>query len=60
GFVFVSLLIVVGQILIVQFGGDAFRTEPLSFRDWVIIIASTSVVLWIGEIVRLIKTLINK
>lgn len=59
GFVLVSLLIVVGQILIVQFGGDAFRTEPLSFRDWIIVIASTSVVLWIGEIVRLVKTLIK-
>lgn len=60
GFVLVSLLIVAGQILIVQFGGDAFRTEPLSLADWAIIIASTSIVLWVGEIVRLLKKLLNK
>ncbi len=60
GFVFVSLLIIVGQVLIVQFGGDAFRTEPLSLRDWLIIIALTSTVLWVGEIVRLLKSFIKK
>lgn len=60
GFVLVSLLIVAGQILIVQFGGDAFRTEPLSLADWAIIIASTSIVLWVGEIVRFFKKLLNK
>ena len=60
GFVLVSLLIVAGQILIVQFGGDAFRTEPLSLADWAIIISSTSIVLWVGEIVRFLKKLLNK
>lgn len=55
GFLIVSLLIVVGQILIVSFGGEVFRVVPLSLRDWLIIIASTSVVLWLGEVVRLIQ-----
>lgn len=54
-FLLIAFVILVGQILIVQFGADVFRTVPLSWRDWAIIIASTSVVLWIGEIWRLIK-----
>ena len=55
GFLLVSLLIIVGQILIVQFGGDVFRTVPLKFWDWAMIIAGTSVVLWIGELIRFLK-----
>ncbi|MPM92175.1 Calcium-transporting ATPase 1 [bioreactor metagenome] len=55
GFLVVSLLIVAGQALIVQFGGEVFRTVPIKFVDWIIIIASTSFVLWIGEIASLIK-----
>lgn len=53
GFLIVALLIVAGQILIVTFGGEVFRVVPLSLRDWAIIIASTSSVLWIGELIRL-------
>ena len=55
GFVIVAIVILVGQILIVEFGGDVFRTVPLSITDWAIIIGGTSVVLWIGEIRRLIR-----
>lgn len=55
GFLLVALLILVGQILIVTFGGTVFRTEPISVLDWVLIISSTSLVLWIGELIRLIK-----
>jgi Ca2+-transporting ATPase len=55
GFVIVALLILVGQILIVEFGGEVFRTVPLPFKDWAIIIGSTSLVLWIGELKRLFK-----
>ena len=55
GFVIVGILIVVGQIIIVQFGGEVFRTVPLSLSDWLLIIGSTSFVLWIGEAVRLVK-----
>lgn len=55
GFFIVAFLIVIGQVLIVEFGGDVFRTVPLSLKDWSIIIASTSLVLWIGEAVRLVR-----
>jgi len=60
GFVVVSLLIVVGQFLIVQFGGEVFRTEPITLRDWLLIIAGTSVVLWIGEITRAISGRVSR
>ncbi len=53
-FLFVGLLIVVGQVLITSFGGDMFRCVPISFKDWVLVIAGTSMVLWIGEITRLV------
>lgn len=55
GFVIVAVVILVGQILIVEFGGEVFRTVPLSLKDWAIIIGSTSMVLWIGEIKRLFQ-----
>lgn len=56
----VILAILAGQFLIVQFGGEVFRTVPLSWQTWIVIIASTSVVLWIGELVRLIKRLCKR
>lgn len=55
GFLIVMFVIPLGQYLIVQFGGEVFRTVPLSWKDWGIIIGLTSLVLWIGEILRLIK-----
>ncbi len=54
-FLFVAALIIVGQILIVTFGGEMFNVVPLPLKDWAIIIASSSVVLWIGEIARLFQ-----
>ena len=51
----VCALIVVGQVLIVSFGGVMFNVVPLSLESWAVITASTSVVLWVGEIVRLFK-----
>jgi len=55
GFVITVVLILAGQVLIVTFGGDVFRTEPLALKDWIFIICTTSVVLWIGEIGRLLS-----
>ncbi len=52
-FLLVAMLILVGQILIVSFGGEMFNVTPLPLNDWVVIIASSSFVLWIGEISRL-------
>lgn len=54
-FILVLLLILIGQYLIVTYGGNVFRTVPLSAKDWLIIIGSTSVVMWVGEIVRMIS-----
>ncbi len=53
GFMTIVAAIFVGQVLMVQFGGDVFRTTPLAFMDWVVITAGTSVVLWAGEVSRL-------
>ena len=54
-FLFVAALILVGQYLIVTFGGAMFNVIPLSWTDWGLIIGSSSLVLWVGEIARLIK-----
>lgn len=53
GFLGVAALILVGQIMIVSLGGPMFNVVPLSIQDWLTIIGSSSLVLWIGEIVRL-------
>ena len=53
-FLLVALLILIGQWLIVTFGGSMFRTTPLLLKDWIIIIAGTSTILWIGELLRII------
>lgn len=55
GFLIVMFIIPIGQYLIVEFGGEVFRTVPLTWKDWGIIIGSTSLVLWIGELLRLLK-----
>ena len=60
GMLGVAAIILVGQFLIVSFGGKVFRTVPLSVEDWIYIIAGTSVVLWLGEIIRGVKRLTNK
>ncbi len=55
GFMYIALIIMLGQILIVSVGGQFFNVTPLSFTDWGLIVGGTSVVLWIGEIIRLVK-----
>ena len=52
GMISVAIIILVGQIIIVEFGGKVFRTVPLTLTEWLYIIGSTSIVLWIGEIWR--------
>lgn len=59
-FLFVALLIIIGQYLIVTFGGEMFNVVPLSLKDWGIIIGSSSLVLWVGEIARGIGRLMKK
>lgn len=60
GMLSVAVIILVGQILIVEFGGKVFRTEPMNLLTWISIIGGTSVVLWIGEIYRWIKRMQTK
>lgn len=60
GMLGVALIILVGQFIIVTFGGKVFRTEPLPALEWIYIIAGTSLVLWIGEVVRGIKRMMKK
>ncbi len=60
GMLSVALIILVGQFIIVTFGGKVFRTEPLDWQTWLQIIACTSVVLWVGEVFRLVKRLMKK
>lgn len=55
GFGLIALVILVGQIVIVTIGGEFFNVVPLKLIDWVIIIVATSLVMWIGELIRLFK-----
>ena len=60
GMILVLVLVLVGQWLIVTFGGEMFRTVPLSLTEWLVIIGATSIVLWVGEIWRAFKRLLAK
>lgn len=60
GMILVLVLVLVGQWIIVTFGGEMFRTTPLSLHEWLLIICSTSVVLWVGELWRTFKRMIAK
>ena len=58
GMILVLVIILFGQWVIVTFGGEMFRTVPLSLAEWGVIIAATSVVLWIGELWRAFKRIL--
>ena len=60
GFMLIATVIFIGQILIVTYGGRFFTVVPLKLTDWAIIIFGTSPVVWIGELVRRIKTPTHK
>ncbi len=53
-FLLIASCILIGQFLIVQFGGQIFRTTPLDMKTWLILFVSSSIVLWVGEIIRFI------
>lgn len=59
GMLSVAVIILIGQIVIVTFGGKVFRTEALPLMEWIYIIGGTSIVLWIGEIWRGIKRMMK-
>ena len=56
-FIGICLVIFIGQILIVQFGGDVFRTEPLSIETWLEIVGLTAIVPVCRELLYWIKKL---
>ncbi len=56
-FILVMVLILVGQFLIVTYGGTMFNVVPLTAETWVRIIASTSLVLVVPELFRVFKRL---
>ena len=60
GMILVLVLVLVGQWIIVTFGGEMFRTTPLSLHEWLLIIGSTSIVLWVGELWRAFKRMMAK
>jgi Ca2+-transporting ATPase len=51
-FLTIAVAIIGGQILIVQFGGEAFRTVPLNLIDWIFLLGVSSIVLLVGETIR--------
>ena len=42
-------------MLIVEFGGEVFRTEPLAWREWAAVIGCTSLLAIGGEAVRALR-----
>ena len=59
GFIWIVLAILIGQILIVSFGGQMFNVEPISIADWCWILIITSPVLIIADIVRFVRNTIK-
>lgn len=55
GFVLIALVILVGQLFIVNFGGEMFSVTPLMWKDWLLTFVLTSPVLLIGELVRVVR-----
>ena len=55
GMLFIMATILVGQWLIVTFGGGMFRTEPLPAATWLTIVVGTSPVVIVGELLRTIS-----
>ena len=60
GFIWISLVIVLGQIIIVTFAGRMFNVSPLQPIDWLWIMAITAPVLFIADIFRTIYNVIKK
>ncbi|MCR5312267.1 MAG: calcium-translocating P-type ATPase, PMCA-type [Bacteroidaceae bacterium] len=60
-FVLIASVIIIGQILIVTFGGKMFEiNRPLTFNEWVNILLYTSPILIVPDFYRFIINKINK
>ena len=60
GFFWISLIIVLGQILIVTYASPMFGVEPLEFMDWVWMMLITSPILVVADIFRTVVNLFRK
>ena len=60
GFLWIALVILLGQILIVTYGGTMFNVSPLSASDWGWILLLTSPVLIIPDVVRFIGNIFKR
>lgn len=54
-FLLIAATVAVGQFLITTFGGEIFSVTPLCATDWLWLLVVSSLVLWIGEAVRLVR-----
>jgi Ca2+-transporting ATPase len=54
-FVLIAIVILLGQVIIVNFAGDLFGVAPLPLSDWAWILLLTSPILFIPDIVRLVR-----
>mgnify|MGYP002857254198 FL=1 len=59
GFIMIAIIIFIGQIVIVEIGGQMFNVTHICLKDWIVIICATSMVLWVGEIDRIKRRLKN-
>ena len=60
GFIWISMVIVFGQILIVTFAGRMFNVSPLQPVDWLWIMVITAPVLFVADIFRTLYNVIKK
>src|SRR5262249_23831800 len=59
-FLLIASLTLVGQVLIVTFGGRGFNVDPLGVVDWLVIAAATSSVLLFAEVARRVRLALRK
>jgi Ca2+-transporting ATPase len=55
----IAAAILIGTVLIIQFGGEIFRTTPLSVVEWLVILVATSPVVLVREFLRYSRKLRN-
>jgi Ca2+-transporting ATPase len=60
GFIWISLVILLGQILIVTFAGPVFNVYHLTIADWGWLLLITSPVLLVADVVRTLRVLCRK
>ncbi|KAI8138052.1 PMCA-type calcium-translocating P-type ATPase [Fennellomyces sp. T-0311] len=58
-FLAIQAFVVIGQVLIVQYGGLAFKTVPLTMNQWICTVAIGSLSIPCGVLIRLLPTHIN-